>query len=428
MILDVLRQTLAGFDEFLHAGVSDVARHDDRALEVDAGRDRVLGEFLAHFGHWTVQIDVDLAAFARTAQLFGDEFARVCVEFFDPHAVLVDLGLDVAVGRAAHAHTDRAAGAVAGQTDHADVVRHVLAAELSAQADVAGFFKELVFELDVAEGAARFVARRGQLVVVVRAGELDGEHRAFGRRAANHEGDVVGRAGGRAERLHLVDEIGHERGRIQNGLRFLEEVGLVGRAAALDHAQELVFAAFAGFNVDLSGQVAAGVLFFVHRQRGVLRITQGALRVGVVHAARERFLIAETRPNVLALFAVNDGRARVLAQRQDALGGRFGVAQEGQGDVLVVFAGFGILEDLGDLFVVGAAQQEVGVVEALARQQRERFGLDLDDLVAFEFTFGDIVLGEQVVLGLVLAELEHRRILEFGVLSHFEILSRVFFI
>ena len=418
VILDVLRQTLTGFDEFLHAGVSDVAGDDDRAGEVHAGGNRVLREFLAHFGHRTVQINVDLAAFARTAKFFGDQLSRVGVEFFNPDAVLVDLGLDVAVSRAAYAHADRAAGTVTRQADHADVVSHVLAAELSAQADVAGFFKELLFEFEVAEGAAGFVARGGQLVVVVRGSELDGKHRALGRRAADHKSDVIGRAGSRTQRLHLVDEVGHERGRIQNGLGFLEEVGLVGRAAALDHAQELVFAAFGCFDVDLSRQVATGVLFFVHRKRCVLGITQGIFRVGFVNAAGKSFFIAEAGPNVLTLFAVDDGRTGVLAQRQDALGGGLGVAQERQSDILVVFAGFRILKNLGNLFVVCATQQEVGVVEALLGKHRQCFRLHLDDLMALEFTFGHIVFGEQVVLRLVFAELEHRRVLEFRVLSH----------
>ena len=115
---------------------------------------------------------------------------------------------------------------------------------------------------------------------------------------------------------------------------------------------------------------------------------------------------------------MDDGRTGVLAQRQDALGGGLGVAQERQSDILVVFAGFRILKNLGNLFVVCATQQEVGVVEALLGKHRQRFRLHLDDLMALEFTFGHIVFGEQVVLRLVFAELEHRRVLEFRVLSH----------
>ena len=123
---------------------------------------------------------------------------------------------------------------------------------------------------------------------------------------------------------------------------------------------------------------------------------------------------------------MDDGRAGVLAKRQDALSGSFGIAQEGQSNVLVVFRGLRILEDLGDLFVMSAAQQEVGVVEALLGQHRECFGLNLDDLMALEFTFGHVILGEQIVLSLVFTELEHRCVLEFRVLSHFRIPLLIF--
>ena len=57
-------------------------------------------------------------------------------------------------------------------------------------------------------------------------------------------------------------------------------------------------------------------------------------------------------------------------------------------------------------------------MEALLGQHRQGFRLHLDDLMALEFAFGHVVLGEQVVLRLVFAELEHRRVLEFRVLSH----------
>ena len=274
------------------------------------------------------------------------------------------------------------------------------------------------FELEVAEGAARFVARRRQIVVVVAGSELDREHRAFGRGAADHEGDVVRRAGGRAEALHLVDEVGDELLRIEDSLGFLIEVGLVGRAAALDDAEELVFHAFRRFDVDLSGEVALGVDFFVHRERSVLRITQGFLGVRVVNALGDGFFVAEARPDVLALFTVDDGRARVLAEGEHALGGRFGVAQEREGDVLVVVARFGVVKDLRDLFVVRTAEHEVHVGEGAVDELGEAFGFNLEDGMSFEFGNRDVVLRNEDVFGFILSVLEHRSVLEGGILSH----------
>ena len=63
-------------------------------------------------------------------------------------------GLDVAVGRAAYAHADGARCAVTRQSDYADVVGEVLAAELRAQTDTLSLFEELLFKLHVAERMA----------------------------------------------------------------------------------------------------------------------------------------------------------------------------------------------------------------------------------------------------------------------------------
>ena len=418
MVLDVVGQAFAAVKAFLDAGVGDVAGHDDRAVEQQARGDGVLRQVGENFLHRAVQVDGDAAGFTRLAEFFGDQAGGIVVELFNPDAFFVDLALDVAVGGAGDAHADRAGGAVARQADDADVVGHVLAAELGAEADLPGFFEELLFELDVAEGAGGFVAGGGQTVIVVAGGELHREHRAFGGGAADHEGDVVRRAGGRAEALHLFDEVGNELGRVEDGLRFLIEVGLVGGTAALDHAEELVLGAFGGFDVDLGGKVALRVHFLVHRERSVLGLAEGFLGVGLVDALGNGFFIAVAGPDLLALFAVNDGRARVLAEREDALGGGFGVAEEHQGDVLVVGRGFRVGEDLGNLFVVFATEHEVHVVEGAVDQLGEAFGFDLEDLLAFEFTDADVVLRQKIVFGLVFAGLEHGRIFKCGSLSH----------
>ena len=113
---------------------------------------------------------------------------------------------------------------------------------------------------------------------------------------------------------------------------------------------------------------------------------------------------------------MNDGGAGVLAERQDALAGRLGVAQELEGDVLVVLAGLGVLEDLCHLQVVLATQHEFHIVESLLSQQSQCFGRDLYDFLPFKLADGDAFLSQEAVLRLVLAHLEHWGILEF---SHF---------
>ena len=97
----------------------------------------------------------------------GDQPARVAVELLDEEAVLGDLRLDVAVGRAGDAHADRAGGAVARQADDADVVGEVLAAELGADAELLGGLEQPLLQLDVAEGLAVLVPLGGQAVEVL---------------------------------------------------------------------------------------------------------------------------------------------------------------------------------------------------------------------------------------------------------------------
>ena len=89
-----------------------------------------------------------------------------------------------------------------------------------------------------------------------------------------------------------------------------------------------------------------------------------------------------------------------------------------QSDVLVVLGSLGIGKDGGHLLVVLAAQHEFDVVESLLGQQRQRFGRDLDNLLALELRKGYTLLRKEAILGVVLAQLEHRGVLEIGFICH----------
>jgi hypothetical protein len=167
MVLEVLRKVLAAVKTLLETGVGDVAGNDDGTAEAEPGRNRIFGKFLEDFGHWLVEVDLDAAAFARPAELLRDETARIIVEFLDPDTVLVDLCLDVAVCGAAYAETDRAARSMARQTYDTDVMSHVFAAELSAEADLAGLFPYLFLKFDVAECAAGLIAGSRKAVIIM---------------------------------------------------------------------------------------------------------------------------------------------------------------------------------------------------------------------------------------------------------------------
>ena len=152
-----------------------------------------------------------------------------------------DLGEHLAVGRAGHGDRDGQRGAVAGEADDADVVAEVLAAELRADAELAGQAEDLLLELGVAEAVTGHrVAARREGVEVLGAGVLRCLEGELGARAADDDGEVVGRAGRGAEAAELLVEEAHHRRLVEDGLGLLEEEGLVGAAAALGHEEELV--------------------------------------------------------------------------------------------------------------------------------------------------------------------------------------------
>ena len=252
VILDVLRQAFALLESFADLGVRDVAGDDERAGEREARGDRVLRKLGADVRHGTVEVDLhDLRRVGVLARVGRDEAAGILLKLLDPDTILVDLGLGVAVGGTGDGEADRTRGAVTRESDDAHVQGEPLAAELRADAELMRDLEELGLERGIAEGAAMLVAGRGQRVVVMGRGQLDGLHGRFGGRAADDEREVVRRARGGAERLHLLGQELDEGLRIQDGLGLLVEVALVGRTAALGDEEELELGTLDGGEVDL---------------------------------------------------------------------------------------------------------------------------------------------------------------------------------
>ena len=244
----------------------------------------------------------------------------------------------------------------------------------------------------------------GQAVELLGGGQLDGLHDRVGRGAADDEGEVVGRAGRGAERLHLGDQVVEQLLGGEQRLGLLVEHGLVGGAAALGDEEELVGVTLGGVEVDLRRQVGAGVLLLVHVERDGLGVAQVLLGVGLVDALGDVFLVVDAGPDLLALLGDDGGGAGVLAGRQLELGGDHGVAQEGHGDALVVARGFRVGQDLGDLLVVFLAQQEGDVLHGGVGQDGDRLGADPQHFLAGKVVNADIFFrtGNLVVLGFVL--------------------------
>ena len=316
---------------------------------------------------------------------------------------------------------------MARQTDDAHVVCIVLAAELCAEADVVSLFEHLLFQLDVAEGTAVFITRRGQVIIEAGGGELHGQQVLLGRRTANDEGNMVRRTSRRTQRLHLLYEERNQRLGVQDGFRLLIEVSLVGRTAALGHAKELVFHAFGSLDINLCGQVALGVHLLVHGERSVLRVAQVLLGISLIYTQRQGLFVAIARPYLLAFLTVDDGRTGILAEGKQTLGGHFGIAQEGQCHVLVVVAGFGVAQNLGHLLVVRAAQHERHVAEGRVGHGGQSFLLNLQDGFSFKLAYRHVVLGKQIILSRILALLEHGLILERRCCCHnYNLFKRLF--
>ena len=96
------------------------------------------------------------------------------------------------------------------------------------------------------------VARGGQAVVVFDAGQFHRQQVLLSAGSADDEGNVIRRAGCRAETFHLLHEERNKRSLVlYGGLRHRIEVGLVGRSATLGYHHEAVFSSFSCLNVNL---------------------------------------------------------------------------------------------------------------------------------------------------------------------------------
>ena len=380
--------------------MGDVAGHNQRTAEVQARLDRVFRKDRAHLVHALVEVDIHGGR--HGGSLGRQETCGILFEFFEEDARRGDLGLDVTVGRAAHADGHGARSRMARGTDHAHVVHEVFAAELGADAALLADFQHFIFPLQVAEAAAALVARGGQFVEVTGRSLLHRREAHLGRRTADADRQVVRRTGRRTEVEDMLFDEFRERLLVQERLGLLVKKRLVGRTAALGDEQELVFhAGLAAVDVDLGGKVRTRVFLFGHRLRNDLRITQVTALIGLVNAFGDTLGIVGPRVNVLALMADADSRAGILAGRQFAFGRNDLVQQHRVGHELVVVGGFGVLEDVAQLFEVRGAQVKRHVGISLFRKQFEALGVDLEDFASVALDDLHVLLRQKTVLGFV---------------------------
>ena len=187
---------------------------------------------------------------------------------------------------------------MARQADHPHVVAEVLAAELGADARRRRELPAPAASSSLSRMAwPSSLPRVGQAVEVAGAGQLHRLEVHLGARAADHDGQVVGRAGRGAEGLDLLADEGQQRLRVQQGLGLLEQEGLVGAAPSLGDDQEVVLVAVHADDVDLGRQVGARVDLLVGGDRRHLGVPQVRLGIGAEHAAGDGLLVATGVPS-----------------------------------------------------------------------------------------------------------------------------------
>ena len=272
VVLEVLWHLLASIQASLELGMSDVTSHDDGTLQVDTGADRILAQLGTYGVDTLVEVDFDtLGTLSWVAELLRNQLCWVLVHLLQPDTVLVDLSLDVAVGRAAYTHTDRAAGTMTGQTDDTDVVSQVLTTKLCTQANLVSLIEELVLQVDVAESTAGLITCCRQLIIVLDRSQLHGKEVLLGRSTTDNECDVVRRTCCCAEALHLLYEEWEEGAFVlDSSFGHRVEVGLVGRTATLGNHHEAILVALGCLDIDLGRQVATGIYLIIHIERSIL--------------------------------------------------------------------------------------------------------------------------------------------------------------
>src|SRR5712691_2087988 len=155
----------------------------------------MLAQLYQDLSHWTVEVDVHDGA-AELVVLDGRQVLRwIGFELFEEHSVFGDLAKDLAMRRTRHAQSHRARRTVTWQADDADIVGKILATELRPNACISAEFINFLLEIHIPEGASQLIARGGQIVQVVAAGQFDGLQGELRRQAPNHERQMVRRTG-----------------------------------------------------------------------------------------------------------------------------------------------------------------------------------------------------------------------------------------
>ena len=268
-----------------------------------------------------------------------------------------------------------------GHPDDPYVVAEVLAAELRPDAQLLRQFVDFRFQHPVAEGVARGIAGLGQTVEPLCAAELDRLQVRFCAGAADDNGQMIGRAGRGTECLDLFLDEGKQLRLVQHGPGLLVQERLVGRPAAFqdEHQVELfrMMLTRGSHDAELHWHIVARVHLIKHADRCHHGVAQVGLRVSAGDAVAQRLLLVAFHPDPLTLLSENDGGASVLTHRQHTARGNICILQQVERHEAIVGAGFGIIQNVGQLPEMGGTQEVGNLVASRPRQLFQRVRLHL---------------------------------------------------
>ena len=271
MILQVFWHTLACIQACFDLSVSDITTYNNRAVQTQTCANRILGQYLTYIRHWLIEVNAYSITFACLTEFLWNKTCRIIIHLLNPDTILIDLTLDITVSRATYAQADWATCAVARQTNHTDIVCHVLTAKLCTQTNLICLFEQLLFELNIAERTTSLITCSRQCIVVVSRSQLHGQQVLLCTRTANHKSDVVWRASRCTKALHLLYEEWNECARIlDTRLGLLIEVSFVSRATTFGHTKEVIFHTFSSLQINLCWQIALGIHLVIHIEWCVL--------------------------------------------------------------------------------------------------------------------------------------------------------------
>jgi len=241
---------------------------------------------------------------------------------------------------------------MAGQTNDTYVMSQIFTTELSAKANLVSFCQYFFLQFDITECTTIFVSCCRQVIIEMSRSQLHCQQILFGRSTADNESDMVRRASSSSQCFHLFNQERNQCTRIQNCLCFLIQICFVGRTTSFCYTKKFILHTFSSLNVNLCRKVTFCIYLIIHIQRCILRVTQIFFSICFVNTQRKSLFVRIPCPYLLSFFTVNNSSTGILAEWKYTFRCHFCITQESQCHVLVILAGFRIVQDFCYLFVV----------------------------------------------------------------------------